>query len=289
MASVIVTGTSSGLGLETALTLGRRGHTVFATMRNPARSPELAGKVAEEKLPIHISVIDVDSDESVKRGMAQIFAQAGHIDALVNNAGVAREGSTEDMPLSVFRAVMETNYFGALRCIQAVVPQMRERRSGCIVNISSISGRISTTPFGAYSASKYALEAMSEALAQEMKQFGVRVAIVEPGIIDTPLARSLEEVDHDGPYSHQSRRFTRLFVTSLQDPAKPSLVANKVAEIIEGESWQLRYPVGSSAAGTIAWRNSMSDEEYVDLNAADDDTWYTTMEALAGKRMRPGS
>ena len=115
------------------------------------------------------------------------WRRAGRIDVLVNNAGVAVHGSVEELPLSEFRRVMETNFFGALRCIQAVVPGMRERRHGCIVNVTSVAGRFSAAPQAPYSSSKWALEAASEALAQEVKPFGVRVAIVEPGVIATPI------------------------------------------------------------------------------------------------------
>ena len=186
MASVLITGTSSGIGLATALALGRKGHHVYATMRNPSRSPELGERAAQEKLPIEISVMDVDSDSSVKTAIANIQKDAGHIDVLVNNAGVEGNGSVEETALAEFRAVMETNYFGALRCMQAVVPDMRKRKSGCIINVSSVAGRIANSPFAPYTASKFALEALSDTLAQEMKMFNVRVAIVEPGIIDTP-------------------------------------------------------------------------------------------------------
>src|SRR5271170_1663626 len=130
MASVLITGTSKGIGFEAALAFARAGHTVFATMRNPALSPELAQTAVREKLSIHVSTMDVDSDRSVSDGIAAILKDHGPIDVLVNNAGVERAGSVEELPLAEFRAVMETNYFGALRCIQAVVPQMRERRSG---------------------------------------------------------------------------------------------------------------------------------------------------------------
>lgn len=184
MPSVLITGTSTGLGLETALTLGRAGHNVYATMRNPSRAPELGRRALQEGLPIRIVVMDVDSDNSVKTAIADIYKGAGSIDVLVNNAGLVREGSVEELPLAEFRAVMETNYFGAIRCIQAVVPAMRQSRNGCIINISSVAGRVATSPMAPYTASKFALEALSEALAQEMKTFNVRVAIVEPGIID---------------------------------------------------------------------------------------------------------
>src|SRR5205823_12898846 len=109
---------------------------VYATMRNPARSPELAERAAQEELPIKVSVMDVDSDSSVSTAMAEIHQEAGDIDVLVNNAGVERNGSVEELPLSEFRAVMETNYFGPLRCIKVPVPQMRHSKSGFIINVT---------------------------------------------------------------------------------------------------------------------------------------------------------
>jgi len=286
MASVLITGTSTGIGLATALNLGRAGHQVYATMRNPSRAPELAEKTAQEKLPIKISVMDVDSDGSVKTAIADIHKDAGHIDVLVNNAGVERNGSVEELPLAAFRAVMETNYFGPLRCIQAVAPQMRRRRSGCIINVTSVAGRLAISPLAPYTASKFALEALSEALAQEMKTFNVRVAIVEPGIIETPMSRRLEEPTRPSPYSQQPR-FTHLYAASLNNPAPPSLVADKIRGIIESGTWQLRHPVGPDALPLLGWRNSMTDEQWVDLHAADDDTWYARLEGDFGMAIRP--
>ncbi len=160
-------------------------------MRNPAGSPELGEQAAKESLPIRIETMDVDSDESVKQAFGRILAQ-GPVDVLVNNAGIERTGAIEETPLVDFHTCMETNYFGPIRCIQAVVRPMRERGSGAIINVTSVAGKISLSPFGPYSASKHALEAVSEALAQELRAFGVRVAIVEPGIIDTRMARNIE-------------------------------------------------------------------------------------------------
>jgi len=286
MASVLITGTSTGIGLETALTLGRAGHKVYATMRNPSRSPELGQKAAQERLPIKVSVMDVDSDSSVKTAIADAYKDAGDIDVLVNNAGVERNGSVEELPLSEFRAVMETNYFGAIRCIQATLPKMRQRKSGCIINVTSVAGRIATSPLAPYTASKFALEALSEALAQEMKTFNVRVAIVQPGIIDTPMARRIEGPTNGSHYLQQ-RRFGHLFAAALKNPASPSLVAQKIQEIIESGTWQLRHPVGPDALPFLGWRNSMTDEEWVDIHAADDDTWYKRMEKDFGMTIRP--
>src|SRR5438045_3540995 len=189
MANVLITGTSSGIGLATALECARAGHKVFATMRNPAGAPQLGELAKRETLPIEIRTLDVDSDESVHDCFANISER---IDALVNNAGVARHGSIEELPMQAFVSTMNTNYFGAVRCIKAILPRMREARRGCIVNISSVAGHIACSPFGPYVALKFALEAISQLLAGEVKPFNIRVAIVEPGMQDTKMARELE-------------------------------------------------------------------------------------------------
>ncbi|MDE3201177.1 MAG: SDR family oxidoreductase [Acidobacteriota bacterium] len=288
MASVVVTGASRGIGLASALVLARAGHKVFAAMRNPASAPELAEITRRESLPVHIVTMDVDSDESVTKAFEQIFSQAGHIDVLVNNAGIERNGSTEELPLAEFRAVMETNYFGALRCIKAVIASMRQRKSGLIVNVTSIAGRLVTSPLGPYAASKFALEAVSEALAQEMKMFNVRVAVVEPGIIDTGMAQGLGDRAFSSIYPHQ-RRISHYFEAALVTPTSPSLVGEKILEIIESGTWALRHPVGPDAAPTLAMRASVSDEDYIALNSLDDDAWYTYMEERTGWSIRPKS
>jgi NAD(P)-dependent dehydrogenase (short-subunit alcohol dehydrogenase family) len=286
MASVLITGTSKGIGLETALAFGRAGHKVHATMRKPAQAPELAKAAAKEKLPIHISAMDVDSDESVNESIAATQRDHGPIDVLVNNAGIERTGSVEELPLGEFRAVMETNYFGVIRCIQALAPLMRKRRSGCIINVSSVAGRISSAPLTSYTASKWALEALSEGLAGEMKTFNVRVAVVEPGIIDTAMARGLGERTSKSLY-RQTERFAGLFAAALKNPAPASLVAQKILEVAESGTWQLRHPVGPDAVPFLQWRASMTDEEWAELNASDDETWYARVERDFGLNSRP--
>jgi len=286
MASVLITGTSKGIGFEAALAFGRAGHTVHATMRKPSQSPELAEIATREKLPITVSAMDVDSNESVSRGIAAIQKDHGPIDVLVNNAGIEKAGSIEELPLDEFRAVMETNYFGAIRCIQALVPQMRERRSGCIINVTSVAGRISSAPLTPYSASKWALEALSEGLAGEMKTFGVRVAIVEPGIIDTAMARRIGVPASPSPY-RQRERFAAMFAAALKNPVPPSLVAAKILEIAESDTWQLRHPVGPNALAFLQWRAGMTDEAWVDLNASDDETWQRGLQRDFGLDSRP--
>jgi NAD(P)-dependent dehydrogenase (short-subunit alcohol dehydrogenase family) len=285
MSKIVITGASRGIGLATALELGRAGHQVVATMRNPAGSPELGERAAKEKLPIRIETMDVDSDEGVKQAFGRILAQ-GPVDVLVNNAGIDRTGAIEETALVDFRTCMETNYFGAIRCIQAVLRPMRERGNGAIINVMSVAGKISLSPFGAYSASKYALEALSEALAQELRAFGVRVAIVEPGIIDTRMSRNIEGMASSKLYP-QVRRCAALFEETIAAGAgQPEMVGQKVREIVESGTWQLRHPVGPDAEPFLAWRGSMNDEKWVQWSAQNDSDWLKAVKADFGMDLK---
>jgi NAD(P)-dependent dehydrogenase (short-subunit alcohol dehydrogenase family) len=270
MAVIFITGSSTGIGLATAVAFGRAGHDVHATMRNPDRAPELASIAANERLPIKVLPMDVDSDASVGKAVAGVLAESGRIDVLVNNAGIAVTGPVEELPLAEFRRVMETNYFGALRCIQAVVCGMRERRTGHIINVSSIQGRISIPSYAAYAASKWALEAASEALAQETKSFGIKVSIVEPGMIATPVWAKRREVPANTRY-RQERRIQALVNALLKQPVTPFVVADKIVEIVQSKTWKLRHTVGPDAEPTLQYRASMTDEQWVDLQSVESD------------------
>jgi NAD(P)-dependent dehydrogenase (short-subunit alcohol dehydrogenase family) len=269
MSIALVTGTSTGIGLATAVTLARGGHTVIATMRNLASAGKLQKIVTVEKLPVTLAALNVDDDASVDSALGNVLAEHGRLDVLVNNAGVGGVGSVEEDSTARFREVMETNFFGALRCIKAVVPGMRERRQGCIVNVTSLSGRLALAPAAAYCASKFALEALSECLAQEMKAFNVRVAIIEPGVIATPIFSKAKPIPKGSPYP-QARRQRALFAKSLTNPTSPYVVGEKIREIVDGNSWQLRYPVGPDAEPFLKWRASKTDEEVINLAAATD-------------------
>ena len=284
MKTVLITGTSKGIGLETALAFGRTGYKVFATMRNPENASVFKQKIKAESLDITISTMDVDSDTSVKQCMNALLDKYGLIDVLVNNAGIERHGAIEEMAIEDFEAIMNTNYLGVLRCTKALLPQMRKNKKGCIINIASVAGHIANSPLGGYAASKHALEAISEALAQEVKPFNIRVAIVEPGIINTQMASEIA-VDGQSIYPH-SKRFAGLFKASLQTPTPPTLVAEKILEIAESNSWKLRHPVGPDAEPFIEWRASMTDEKWVDWNAANDEDWYKSVEQDFGLNAR---
>jgi NAD(P)-dependent dehydrogenase (short-subunit alcohol dehydrogenase family) len=285
MKSVIITGANRGIGLETSLAFGRAGYKVYATMRNIDRAIDLQQIITEESLPISIFKMDVDSDESVKKTMEILLKENGAVDVLVNNAGIERHGSIEEMDISMFKAVMETNYFGAIRCIKAVLPQMRINKAGTIINIASVAGKIAYTPLAPYAASKFALEALSEALAQEVKPFNIHVAIVEPGIINTDMAKGIQHGEPNAIYP-QAHRFGGLFAASLENPTDATLVASEILEIVKSNTWKLRHPVGPDSLPFLEWRASLTDEEWVNWHAANDDDWYDAVERDFGLNAR---
>ena len=270
MSTILITGTSKGIGYESTLLLARAGHQVIATMRSPGAS-DLERVAADEKLPVTVLSMDVDDDASV----ADVFSEVGpSVDVLVNNAGIYSINAVEDETLEQYRCVMETNYFGAIRCAKKILPSMRKRRSGCIVNITSIAGRIAFGATSAYNASKFALEAFTECLAQEVKGHGIRVALVEPGIIDTPMATTnLPQYDENTIYPH-GRRIHAFFTNPEKGEASPTLVGEMIRYVIESNDQRLRFPVGPDAHPFLGWRSAVSDEDWVRMGGLEHDAEY---------------
>jgi NAD(P)-dependent dehydrogenase (short-subunit alcohol dehydrogenase family) len=285
MATILITGCSTGIGFATSEFLARNGHTVYATMRNPQGSPELAQLAEWDKLPIVILPMDVDSEESVKSAVAEVLAQAGQIDVLVNNAGIGPTGAVEEVPMTEFQAIMQTNYFGTLRCIQAVLPGMRKRGSGCIINISSVAGKLYSPFHSAYCASKAAVEALSECLAGEVGPLGIRVALIQPGVIDTPIIEKLAEMPVGTNYPNQARLLAYL-TTSAANHVPASMVADVVQEIVTGERSAFRHPTGADGPVLLGWRGSLSDEDWIASAGLDDESWIAGM-AQMGMDVRP--
>ncbi len=273
----VVTGTSSGIGLATSLELARNGHRVFAGMRNLAKAGPLREAALKEKLPLEVIELDVDSQASIERAFAAARAQ-GPIDVLVNNAGVGGATPLELVPEDEHRKIFETNYFGAIRCIQAVLPEMRERRTGAIVNVTSIGGRIASANQIPYSASKWALECAGEALAIEVRRFGIRVVNVEPGVIMTSIfenAAPATRYDKNSPYKQTMRRNGKLFAAGFKVGAQPQLVAETILEAITTRDYKLRWLVGSDAVSMAAGRRELSDEDFIALGDDLDDAEYS--------------
>jgi len=183
---------------------------------------------------------------------------------LVNNAGFGVSGPVEQVTLDHGRRIMETNFFGAVRMIQAVVPAMRERGNGVVVNVTSLAGRVAPPLGGFYSASKYALEGLSEALHYEVGHFGVRVRIIEPGIFSTAFQGKEYGFEITPPYDELEREWgaVREVLTGGEEPPGPEVVAGTIADAIESDEPRLRWPVGADAEMVLAVRSTSTDEEF---------------------------
>ncbi len=278
MQTAVITGTSTGIGYATTLHLAANGYRVFAGMRNLNKAKPLRDAAAKDGLPIEIIELDVTSQPSCDHAFQQVGAQ---VDVLINNAGIGGASPLELTPEAEHRQMFETNYFGAVRCIQAVMPGMRERRSGAIVNITSIAGLVATPNQVAYSASKWALECLGEALAHELYRFNVRVVNVEPGVIMTSIFENSKETtryDKTSPYQPIMRRNGKLFAAGFRDATQPEVVAKAILNAMETPDYQLRWPVGKDADGLSKGRKEMSDEEWIrmggDVSDQEYNTWY---------------
>ena len=278
MSTVLVTGSSTGIGLATALHFARQGWEVHAGVRDPASATDLTEAVAKEQLPVRLVTLDVDRSESVTRAVGEVVAQSGRIDALVNNAGIGGGGPIGDVPVAWAKTLFETNYFGAIRMIQAVLPRMRAQGGGAIVNVSSIAGRLAVAGHGHYSAVKAALEAASEALAQEVIRFGIRVAIIEPGVVLTPIfTKAKRFLPADSPYAVHTRRLLLFYQMQMKRPSQPEDVARVIHEAVTTPEPKVRYLVGEDAKRLAAGRARLTDEEYVATGHDMSDEAYLAM------------
>ncbi len=272
----LITGCSTGIGYAAALRLGADGHRVVATMRDPSAC-DLEVVAKEKGYDIETRALDVNDGASVEDVVSGVLASHGQIDVLVNNAGIAGGGAVEDTPIDAFREIMETNYFGALRCMQAVLPGMRERGSGSIVNVTSQAGRWIAPCMGAYCASKFALEAATEALSMEVAPFGIRVALIEPGTIMTAIWGKGDATPPAGAYSKARGRLMLGIMTELPNASPASGVADCIAEAITTPEPRLRWLVGNGAQENVDLRNSVSDEAWRDIWNAPNDEFLARM------------
>ena len=264
MPVALVTGCSSGIGLATALHFARQGYEVFAGVRDVAGATDLAAAIQRDRLPAKPLALDVNDDASVKRGVDEVLTKAGTIDVLVNNAGIGGGGAIEEVQLDFAQAMFNTNYFGVIRMVQAALPSMRHRRSGAIVNVSSIAGRVAIAGHGTYCAVKHALEAASEALAQEVQGFGIRVAIVEPGVVVTPIFQKAKRFsDPAGPYAEHVRRLLLFYQAQMKMASQPDDAARVIYEAVTTKQPRLRWLVGEDAKLLISGRQRLTDEEFV--------------------------
>ncbi|MDP9290535.1 MAG: SDR family NAD(P)-dependent oxidoreductase [Thermoproteota archaeon] len=268
----VVTGSSSGIGLETSLLLARSGFHTYATVRNIDKAQQLVDIVKKEKneLPLEILPLDITDDNSVKSTIDKIVNESGRIDVVVNNAGYGLIGALEDIPMQEMKAHFDTNLFGAIRVMQNVLPIMRKQRSGTIVNISSMGGRIAFPLSSTYSGTKFALEGVTDSLGYEVEQFGIKVILIEPGVVRTNFAKSMKKIgktsNPNSPYAklveiREATRKERLESSSNT----PDEVAKVVLKAITSPNPDARYVVGVDAASLLESKNTMTDTEFKKL------------------------
>jgi NAD(P)-dependent dehydrogenase (short-subunit alcohol dehydrogenase family) len=287
MQSVLITGANSGIGRATAVRLATAGYRVYAGMRDTGKAEKLLALTQAAGAEVEPLQLDVTDDDSVRQATDHVIREAGQVDLLVNNAGIAWNATTEDIDIERAKAVFETNYWGVIRCIQAALPHMRERRAGHIVNISSIAGRIAALAQGVYSASKWALECLSENLAQETAPFGIRVTVIEPGVARTAILP--KNLGHPEPTAYEAayRRMNQFYVAGALANVPASDVAETIFTAISDPKPSFRYTCAWGGRELPEGRSRMSDDDWIALGrAADDESYYEAFERHFGLDLR---
>ena len=265
----IVTGCSSGIGHEISLILARNGFTTYATMRNLQKGSDLKSIAEDEKLPLHFAQLDVTDENSVKKAIQTIHDEAGRIDILVNNAGYGLTGAFEDLSLDEIKTQYETNVFGLIRTTQSVLPIMRKQRSGLIVNISSGAGRFGFPTGSAYVSTKFAVEGLTESMSYELEPFGIKVILIEPGVIKTNFFNSSvlakKSQDPNSPYATLMKGMEDSVDKMMENASTPQYVAEVVLHAVTNENPKLRYLAGKDVERWIEAKKKMSDEEFVNM------------------------
>jgi NAD(P)-dependent dehydrogenase (short-subunit alcohol dehydrogenase family) len=281
----VVTGANSGIGRATAIYLAQQGHAVYGTVRSVDKAAKLQAMAADGGVEVNLIELDVADDESVRAGFARILGETGgRVDVLVNNAGIGGNAVAEECPPSIYLDVMNVNLCGAVRCLQQVLPGMRARRSGTIVNITSIAGRIAALAQSPYVTSKWAFEGLSEGLAQELAPFGIRVVIIEPGVTKSAIfAKNIDAPNQTGAYDDHYRRMFQFYAVGHGQATDPFEVARLIHHAVTTDEPQLRHAVSWAGPEIVAGRSAMSDETWVALGAcADDADYYAAFQSAFG-------
>ena len=265
----VVTGSSSGIGYETSLALARDGFFTYATMRNLEKGNDLKSKADKENLPLKIMQLDVTDDVSVTNAIQSIITDSGRIDTVVNNAGYGLVGAFEDLSLDEVKQQYETNFYGVVRVTQAILPIMRKQKSGRIINISSGAGRFGYPGGSAYVSTKFALEGLSESLSYELNPFGIKVILVEPGVIRTNFGNGMivakKSQDPASAYLSMTMKMNEVLGQLMQNGSPPSLVANVVLQAAKSDNPNLRYLAGKDVEQWVDQKKKMSDHEFFNM------------------------
>lgn len=261
----LVTGSSSGIGFETSLALAREGYHTYASMRDTKKGTKIQEIARKENIPITVIPLDVDKPESIKSAINQIMAENKRIDVLVNNAGYGVFGCLEDLTIDELKAQFDTNFFSIVRLIQEVVPIMRNRKTGAIVNISSVAGKIGFPGSPAYISSKFALEGLSECLRYELSPFGINTIIIEPGVIKTNFFDSMKmpkNAKPDSPYKDITNKVVAGVKMMAEMGTPPKEVADVIIKALKENNPLPRYPVGNDALMFLEAKKMKTDIEF---------------------------
>ena len=264
MKVALVTGCSSGIGLETAIKLAKAGYQTFASMRDTTKSAKLEQALKNKNLPVDIIKLDVNDTDSITLAINQILTKHQRIDVLVNNAGYGQFGCLEDLSVDDFRKQFETNFFSVISLIQKVAPIMREQKSGVIVNVSSVGGRMGLPGISAYISTKFALEGLSECLRYELGQFGIQTTLIEPGVVKTNFFNSMQiaQSNTDPKYKEITDNILAGLKMTVEMGTDPALVADTILEAINDSEIKPRYLIGADAAMFMDAKKSRSDIEF---------------------------
>lgn len=263
---VLITGCSSGIGYETALMLARNGFHTFATMRNTKKSDSLEEIIKKERLDLNIRELDVNDDTSIENTINCIKSEANRIDVLINNAGYGLVGFFEDLTLDEIRNQFETNFFGVLNITKKIIPIMRLQKSGTIINVSSGAGQVGFPGISAYVSTKFAIEGFSESLMYELFPYGIKVVIIEPGVIKTNFFRNCIVSEHSmkksSPYSRSLDKFQKNVELMQEHATSPFDVAKVILQVLGNNEPKQRYIVGNDVAMILEAKKNLSDTEF---------------------------
>lgn len=271
----VVTGANSGIGRATALHLAKQGYRVFGTVRSLDKAGKLQSRATELGVTVELIEMDVADDVSVQRGFADIFLTTDHVDVLVNNAGIGGNGVVEESTPQMYHDAFNVNVIGAIRCTQQVLPKMRERKSGTIVNITSVVGKFAAIAQAPYVASKWAFEGVSEELAQEVAPFGIRVVIIEPGVTKSSIfAKNIDAPNQSGAYDAHYRRMFAFYAAGIINASAAEDVGALIHHAITTDTPQLRYACSWAGPEIVAGRAKQSDSDWVAMAASENDSDY---------------
>lgn len=260
----LVTGSSSGIGFETALALARENYFTYASMRNTSKAGKIQEIAKKENLNLKVIELDIDKEDSIKSAVKKIQEQKGSIDVLVNNAGYGLFGCIEDITMDELKAQFQTNFFGVVSLIQEIAPIMRKQGSGIIVNVSSVAGRIGFPGTPAYISSKFALEGLSECMRYELSPFGIKTIIIEPGVIQTNFFSSMKVAygKPGSPYKEITEKVMNGVKMMAEMGTPPIEVAKTIMKAINTAEPLPRYVVGSDASMFLEAKKMKTDLEF---------------------------